>query len=405
MTARGSGRGRALVVEARTGPLAGGGAMALFLAVVLPALTRQDATFWSDRSILAALVCVFTAPVLAAATCLQVSRRISGMGDPAAASISGRGFVGRVGWGAASLWAVLIAATQIISATVVEFPVGQPFTAPMALPWVLCVLVLLAAVALGAVVGSYMEGYGWAAFLALVVFGWLYGTTFLGGKWLVLSPLDNGTVFAPYQEPAVPVLVLHIVGSGAILLVAAAFLARRRLSRVVAGVAAALAVVGCVVAGVGMEPTRVSNQALKQDPVCDRLGGVELCVWPDMADALDSQLSELAAVRGIIAGRWNVPSSFVQDGLPGSIIGTRLFIDYESSKESPIIAAVLAMVPSCSATITGDEAQSTIQSWLFNRLSPGWDGGSESEASVVAGLSEDEQSQWLQTQLSAGSCR
>lgn len=398
-----SGRAGVVLAEMKSGTLLVGGITALFLAVVLPALTRSDALLWSDRSILAALVGVFTAPVIAAATCLQVSRRMAGMGDPAEASVSGRGFVARVGGLAGSLWAAVIALVQILSAILFGFPIDQSLTIPTALPWLLCVMVLLAAVSVGAVVGSKSRGYGWGAVLALMVFVWLYGTTFLEGRWSILSPLDNGTVFTSYQEPAVGLLVLHVTVSVAVILGAAALLARPLGARISAGVVAAALAVGCVVAGAGMDPSRVRNQPLTQDPVCDRGSGIELCVWPMMAEALQPQLDQLIITRNIVDGRWRVADTFAQEGLPDTVVGSRLYISDEPSLESDIIAAVLAVLPTCAATRAGEEAHSNIQSWLFSRVDAGWAPGSE--PAEVAQQPEGEQTRWLRGQLSVGDCR
>ncbi len=398
-----SGRAGVVLAEMKSGTLLVGGIVALFLAVLLPSLTRSDALSWSDRSTLTALVSVFTAPVIAAATCLQVSRRMAGMGDPAEASASGRGFVARVGWLAGSLWATATALVQILSSIAFGLPTDQRFTAPMALPWLLCVVVLLAAVSVGAVVGSKSRGYGWAAVLALMIFAWLYGTTFLSGRWSILSPLDNGTVFAPYQEPAVDLLVLHITVSVAVILGAAAVVARPLGARFAAADVAAVLAVGCVVAGAGMDPSRVRNQPLTQDPVCDRSSGIELCVWPMMAASLQPQLDQLVIVKDIVDGRWSVDDAFAQEGLPDTVEGARLYISDEPSLESDMIAAVLAVLPTCAATPVGEDALSNIQSWLFSRVDSGWAPGSE--PAEVAQRPAGEQTRWIQGQLSAGDCQ
>lgn len=398
-------RGRLLLLEAATGPLLVGGAIGLVIAIAVSGMTKLDGTSWPDRTTLAPLVCLFTAPLLAGAVCLQVSGRSSGLGDVARTSASGRYFPARTGWAAGSLWGVVIAAAQILSSTLVRLPLGEPFTLRMLLPWLLCVLLLLAAAAIGAVIGAHVEGFGWSAVVALGIFSWLYGTVMLDGTWWwsLLAPLDASTYFAPYKQPGLGPLLLHSGACVAVLAGVGAALARRTRWKAPLVASSVVALAVAIGAGVYFGPSRIQSLPLTEPPVCEQRDQTTLCVWPMMGDVLEPQLRVLARARSLAAEYWAAPAVFAQDGLPASVEGQLIYIADVTDPEILADEAMFAVLPQCDATPEGEQASADIAAWFSARVTGQW--WPDSVEAMVMDLPESEQAEWVEETLRAGGCR
>lgn len=396
-------RGDVVAAEASHGLLLLAGLGSVVVTVALSLVAKPDATQWADRSTLSSLLCVFTGPVLGGVAGIVAGARMAGLSETAASTTAGARFPAQIVLLAALCWVVPVSIAQAIAPLVARSPWGSQLGMATTLPWLQTLALLMACTSMGVAAGVRWHTWLVGPTAAAAIFGWLYFTTFLPGRWNLVAPVDNSSFYRPWTEPRPSIILAHTGLSLAVVLAVVALLTQVQVRRRILAGAALVLVLACVGTLFTTSADRTQPRRLTTAPACAQSRGVQFCAWPSLSSQTPLVAAALAAARSQVEEQWEVPHVFTQEGLPQEVTGSRMQLGIPVSQETVGMDAIHAVLPTCSATRAGDDARAQLLGWMTARL--GVDKSVDSPFRSIASADRSAQHTWVKNQLAAGGCQ